>query len=375
MIFNFQEGLKIKILLIYSGRKGGGSVYSFEMAKALNEKKDINLKVIISEYQEDIEKWENIGIDIYRIKTYRGYFSFILSTLNIKKFLDFKKEINSFKPDIIYYPMINLWTPIFNLFFSAPIITTIHDPIPRYREKNPIHYIQPLVIKQSNHIVLLSAKYKNNLVKLINVDKITVIPHGIFSFYKNNYQHKNDNNKINLLFFGKIKPYKGLDILLNSYSIIKKKISNVELTVAGEGSLKEYKNMLDKLEDIKIDNRWLGKNDVDKYFKKADIVVLPYKDASQSGIIPIAFSYGLAVVASDVGGLKEQVIDGKTALLFQKDNSEQLAELIIELAQKDKMRKILGENAKKFAYKNWQWKDSAEQVREIALKELARQER
>ncbi len=362
---------KINILLIYTGRRGGGSIYSFEMARALNNNAEINLKAVVSTYQDNISSWEQSDINLYQIKTYNDQFSFIFSSLNIPKFFKLRREILNFKPDIIYYPMLHMWTPIFNLILpQVPRVVTIHDPVQRLWERNPIHLVQPFVFKQADYFILLSDKFKQDLLsRNIATENIEVIPHGIFDYYlQDNNSKQTEKRKKTILFFGKIKPYKGLNVLLKAYPLLKDKYQEIRLVIAGAGNISEYERQLKGLTDVYIDNRWLTDVDVDHYFKEADVVVLPYLDASQSGIIPIAYAYGLPVVVSNVGGLGEQVIEGETGFLVEADNEQQLMGATLKLLKDDKLRQLMGKKAKEYAVNNWGWDKLADRLLNIFYK-------
>ena len=84
-------------------------------------------------------------------------------------------------------------------------------------------------------------------------------------------------------------------------------------------------------------------------------MVLPYKDASQSGVIPIAFAYGKPVLATRVGGIPEQIIDGENGILIEPNNENLLAEKIIELFKDKNYLNILGQRAKSYAQNEWDW--------------------
>ena len=348
--------IKIKILVIYPGRKGGGSIYSYEMTKALADNKDLEISAVISKQQKNLSKWETLNIDLYKIDTYTNKFNFLLSTLDIIKFIKLKNFVKNINPDIVYYPMTHLWTPTFNfLFKNTNKVITLHDPVKRYKENNPIHFMQKFVFKSNHKYILLSKKFKNNLNNYnIKDENILVLPHGIFDYYLNNSIQVKENEGRNILFFGKIKEYKGLDTLLKAFNIINDKYDDYKLIIAGDGNISDYKEYINN-ENITVLNKWVTKDEIDILFKKSDLVVLPYKDASQSGVIPIAFAYGKPVLATRVGGIPEQIIDGENGILIEPNNENLLAEKIIELFKDKNYLNILGQRAKSYAQNEWDW--------------------
>ncbi|OXT09508.1 hypothetical protein CE561_00655 [Thermoanaerobacterium thermosaccharolyticum] len=346
----------LKIALIYLGRKGGGSIYSIEIAKALSKKSDV--LVVISKQSENINEWHKTGLNVLEVDTYNDIKSMMLSTMNIKKFLNLKKKILNFRPDVLYYPMIHTWTPIINMFIKqVPKIVTLHDPKPHKGEENIIlEKISNMSIKQADRIVILSSIFKETVLDLgIDPDRIDVIPHGEFSYYarKNNTTKKEFKNTI--LFFGRISKYKGIEVLLKAFKIIKQDVKDAKLLIVGSGDMTDYKELIGKLRDIEITNRWIKDDEVGNFFSKADFLVVPYIDASQSGVIPTAYGFSMPVVASRIGGIPEQVDDGKTGFLVKPGDENELAEKCIELLNNPDLIIEMGQNAYKKACNEMSW--------------------
>ncbi len=137
-----------------------------------------------------------------------------------------------------------------------------------------------------------------------------------------------------ILFFGLIKDYKGLDILLKAMPIIRLAIPDIRLRIAGSvyGSSDKYTELIEKLDlkaNVECHFRYLDDSEVAQLFAISDVCVLPYKSATQSGVIATALSYKTPVIATDVGGLGEYIEDGVTGLLVPPDNPPALAAAVI----------------------------------------------
>jgi glycosyltransferase involved in cell wall biosynthesis len=351
-------------MLIYLGRRGGGNIYSLEIAKALSQKAEV--LSIISKQCDNLDDWEKSGISILEVDTYNNLIEFFISTLNLKRFLYIKKEIKKFNPDVIYYPMIHLWTPIINFMNKKiPIVTTLHDPVLHIGEKNLILWmIQRLSIKRSSRIIILSKIFLPMFNKNIR-DKIDVIPHGEFSFYK----QKNEDirsevkeHKDVLLFFGRIKKYKGLDILLSAFPLVKTEIPDAKLIIAGYGDTRPYSLALKNSEDIELINRWIDDSEINDIFSKADVVVLPYIEASQSGVIPLSFALKVPVIATNVGGLSEQVENGKDGILVEPKEPHQLAQACVKILKDKNFAEQITKCAYEKALSEWNWDKIADSL-------------
>lgn len=152
---------------------------------------------------------------------------------------------------------------------------------------------------------------------------------------------KLSSHKKTFLFFGLIREYKGLDVLLEAMNKIDQSLCNdFELMIVGESyvNINKYKKYIsDSLEkNIKWYNEYIPEESINLYFSASDYVVLPYKSGSQSGIIPMAYYYDKPVIASDVNGLVESV-NKNTGFIFKNKNTEQLISILENCIRNDNM--------------------------------------
>ena len=188
---------------------------------------------------------------------------------------------------------------------------------------------------------------KKNLTEIgITDSKIKVIPHGDYSFFLD-YDQNQIVEKNEILFFGRIIKYKGLDILLKAMKSIVKTNPSIKLVIAGEGNLKPYSLLLDEINEkhIEIHNYFIPDRDVPSFFRRAKCIILPYIEASQTGIVPIASAFKKTVVATKVGAISEIVENGKTGILVQPNDPDTLAEAITYVLNNDSIREQMGEAA------------------------------
>jgi glycosyltransferase involved in cell wall biosynthesis len=126
-----------------------------------------------------------------------------------------------------------------------------------------------------------------------------------------------DSNKKTLLFFGLIRDYKGLDLLISAMSLLDE---SFQLIIAGEcyGDFGKYQQVIDNSpakSRIKAMNRYITDEEVPQLFSAADLLVTPYRSATQSGVIPVAYHFDVPVLATDVGGLKESIERAGTGIV------------------------------------------------------------
>jgi len=143
-----------------------------------------------------------------------------------------------------------------------------------------------------------------------------------------------DENSKLLLFFGYVRKYKGLDLLIDALAELVKKDSTYKLLAAGEfyDDEKYYRDKVESLNlgnSVKLLNEFIPNEEVTKYFQPSDLVVLPYRSATQSGILNLAYGFYKPVLVTNVGGLAEFVDDGKTGYVIKPDSQKDLIDGII----------------------------------------------
>jgi glycosyltransferase involved in cell wall biosynthesis len=353
---------KKTIVVNFPGRKGGGAVYAYEMTKSLIENGS-SVYAIIAKDIENLMKWQKLELgDLVLLPTYSNNLDYVINTIKLrfmglsKLRSNLKNKFKGINIDAVYIPMIQPWSGMINCIFKkCRKIVTLHDPKPHSGSNWYFNYLCYKCASKADDIVILSEKFREYTQQHYNKakDKVHVIPHGIFDYYKNFETSENtinyDSKKINFLFFGLITKYKGLHVLAKAYERLSKDFDNITLSVVGNGNFDEYREEFSKLKDTTIVNRWIKDEEVGTFFKGENIVtVLPYIDATQSGVIPIAMEYESIVIASNTGGLSEQVKDGVTGYLFETGNPEALYEKMKYVIENyDKQRPVI-DNARKY---------------------------
>lgn len=189
-----------------------------------------------------------------------------------------------------------------------------------------------------DYFICMSKKVQEDLHTLKPSAKSKLLFHPVYSNFGETVDKNEAKQKLNIkaekviLFFGFIRDYKGLDTLLQSISEFKE-LTDYKVVVAGEFYTDEnkYRDLIQELgieDKIMLFSDFIPTSEVKYYFSAADVVVLPYKDATQSGIVQIANNFGKPVIATNVGGLVEIIDKGKTGYLVDKDNPENLARTI-----------------------------------------------
>jgi glycosyltransferase involved in cell wall biosynthesis len=258
------------------------------------------------------------------------------------------RVVREIQPDIIHitalHPILALVLPILRKY---PIIITLHDIKPHPGDAIFLYsqfesLATHAIIRIANKIIVHGKKLKEELIeKGICKEKIEVISHGDYSFFLK-YAKENVNEENKILFFGRIREYKGLKYLIEAKPLIVGG-NSTKIIIAGQGDLSKYEKLLD-IENFEVINKYIPDEEVAELFQRSKIVVLPYIEASQSGVIAISYAFKKPVVATRVGAIGELVEDGKTGFLVPPKDPKALAEALNKLLRDDKLRKQMGEN-------------------------------
>jgi glycosyltransferase involved in cell wall biosynthesis len=352
----------MKIVLMQLMGRGGAQLYTSQLATVLSKTNEV--VVVLGDYLYEKSHYGSSAARFYFLKNYPSYLLMLFVGMNPLTYVHLYRIIKKEKPDIIHVVHEDLILGIFLILLKKryTIVTTEHDPRLHDGEHilNRILYYASRTLSRnlSDAIIVHGQNLRNYLVeKKVPAEKIFVIPHGDFSYYKK-YATIDQEEKLTLLFFGLIRDYKGLEFLIKAEPLVAEAIPGVKILIAGEGDFQKYQEMIKNPDHFEIQNRYLNDAEVAAVFSRAAIVVLPYVDASQSGIIPIAYAFKKPVIVTDVGSIAEVVEDGKTGIIVPPKNSVALSEAIITLLKNDSLRKEMGLKA----YEKMQAELSWEQI-------------
>src|SRR5580658_813879 len=210
-----------------------------------------------------------------------------------------------------------------------------------------------------DHIFVHTKKMKDELCQDFGVPEkaVTVIRHPVNDAFpdtdltpaeaKRILRLRDDEKAI--LFFGRIRPYKGIEHLLAAFRPLAADHSNYRLIIAGEpkkGS-EEYRSQIEQTvkteftpDQIIMKIQFIPDEEMEVYLKAADVLVLPYKEIFQSGVLFLAYSFGLPVVATDVGSFREEIVEGRTGFLCQPGDPADLARTLETYFQSDLYKEL-----------------------------------
>lgn len=218
--------------------------------------------------------------------------------------------------------------------YRKRLVMTIHDPFPHTGEKSMRSRINRwLSVKLSKKLILLNQTSVNDFANFWKIDKnkISVSKLGPYECTKLFLPRENVSKKKNLLFYGRISPYKGIEYLCDAMVKVHEKFKDVTLTIAGGGNLYFDYSKYENLKYITLINRYINMHELASLLRECSVVVCPYTDATQSGVILTTYAMERPIIATNVGALQEYVEEGRTGLLIPPKDSESLAQAIISL--------------------------------------------
>lgn len=255
--------------------------------------------------------------------------------------------IRAFNPDVVHVQHAHLW---FSLLLPwarrFPLVITVHDPIHHVGDKKSQRTPQGLVhwgYRQADELIIHAESLKKIMVDQLGflLDKLHVIPHVAHGW--SDVPDDIEENERLLLFFGRIWEYKGLEYLIRAEPLVAERVPDVQVMIAGRGEdFQRYRDMMVHPERFIVHNEYISDEKTAEYFAQSAVVVLPYVDASQSGVIPFAYSFSKPVVVTNVGGLPEMVDDGVTGLLVPPRDERALADALVRLLCDRELRHRMG---------------------------------
>ncbi|OQY29169.1 MAG: hypothetical protein B6244_04850 [Candidatus Cloacimonetes bacterium 4572_55] len=267
----------------------------------------------------------------------------VLDSINPFTYFSSVRKIADEAPDVL---VMRFWMPFFapSLGTTAnrlrkkgvKILSILDNVIPHEKRPGDTQLIR-FFLNQNDGFIAMCQQVKKDLHRFRPDAQCVVKPHPLYDHFPNKISKEEARTRLNLpvdqkilLFFGFIRSYKGLDILIQAMAGLPNEYT---LVIAGEayGSFDKYERLIEThgvRDKVQIHARYIDDDTVQNYFNAADVCVLPYKSATQSGIVQIAYHFHTPVIVTDVGGLSEMVTDGQTGLVISSQDPEDVARAV-----------------------------------------------
>lgn len=361
---------KIKVVMLgpYLYEMGGVTTHIRKLAKYLSRRDDIELHIITISNENKQIKDDNFNVHVIK-KSFIYPFSIPSVTWRLRR------KILEIAPDIIHAQgtIVSYSTAAALVRNKYPTLLTVHGIVSKeikYSKGVAFFYRRLFTLPNERYVlskvpdIVVCSPQMKELIRNLTNSKIHVLPNGIDFEDILNIGPYETVEYPSILYLGNLSKIKGIDVLLKAVPIIRKKIPNLHIYIAGSGTEEEELKKLVKELNIEENVKFLGFISDDEkysYYKSADVCVFPSIYEPFGIVLLEAMACGKPVVASNVGGIPFVVVDGKTGLVFESGNVNDLAEKVVILLKNKKLREKMGDAGKERA-KEFTWDKIAEQT-------------
>ncbi len=267
---------------------------------------------------------------------------YVIDSVNPLTWIRAVRRIVDFQPDIVVFPWWTIyWVPCFGVMVHRlrshrlPIAFFCHNVV-EHEAAAWKTALSRLVLRMGDRFVVHTHEDAVNLQALLPGSEVAIQAHPIYDQYPAPVGNLGARRPLELLFYGFVRPYKGLDLLIDALARLDD--PSIQLTIAGEfwdgeDTILERIEQLGLSDRIEVLARYHSDQETAELFARADAVVLPYRSATGSGVVPVAYHYNKPVVVTRVGGLPDVVVDGETGLVVPANDAEALASALASLSR------------------------------------------
>jgi glycosyltransferase involved in cell wall biosynthesis len=328
---------RLKVMIWHWGRRGGGPRYTLELARVLADRQDMDIFLSLSRQSEMYLDFNNIPVvGRYDVDTYESIGQFFVRSLQLPLLRNrFRRYLCQNSIDVVFCTMDHLW----NIAMTATIhdagslyLLAVHDATRHPGEDQRWRrWLLSRDIAASDGALVLTKAVRTSLVNIYHYppERTYLSTLGHFGDGAPKLVREMPRDRpFRLLFFGRILSYKGIDLLLEALALLRRYFPNLSLEIWGGGDISPYRSQIEVLGNIRVENRWIDESEIAGIFARTDLAVLPYREASQSAVVAIAFAVGMPCVATPILGLCEQITDGMTGVIAEGMRAEDFAKAI-----------------------------------------------
>lgn len=326
-----------RTVFVHWSRRGGGFIQAmFELAKLLPERPDLGISLNISNHNELVTDFAKLTPQVQLFDTFssgRGALTGLPNFIARARRLVAGWKADGVRNVVVLMP--HVWTPILGYFVrraGLKYAVVVHDADPHPGDTTAL--LNRWLYSDIARTDVLFALSRSVAEKLrerwtIPAGRIVTLFHPVVTY--SSTAPERPHAPLRVLFIGRIMAYKGLPLLIEAVEKLRTEGTPVSLGVAGEGGIAALRSRLAAL-NAEVVNEWLTHAQIDEVQSRYDVIVLPYVEASQSGVVMSAFGAGIPVIVTPVGGLSEQVDNGVTGLVAQSPSADAVADCIRRMA-------------------------------------------
>jgi glycosyltransferase involved in cell wall biosynthesis len=365
-----------RVLLVES--LSGGNAYGVELARALSARVSLTVLTVddsrLGPADGALPVLPRFGGRRGRVaKLAQELFGALRLLVELWRHRHASVHVQSFRVTAVEAPLYFLMRP-----WLRRLVVTAHNVVP-HEPRRWHRAFYGRWYRLADRIHVLSSYARDRLIAEFGVDrdKLLLTPHGNYEGFvaghppdvgaacRSSFGIPKDARVI--LFFGSIRPYKGVDRLLDAFELLAQ-AEDLHLVIAGAAAPELAREIDARIERstarerIRLRARFSTDTELAGLLQMADVVVLPYAHVYQSGVLLLAMSFGKAIIASDIEGLREYLDDGVEGVLCDTTKPARLAREMLALAREDGRRAALGAAAREASLESYAWDEIAGQI-------------
>ena len=336
--------------------------YASRLAVALAAKHEVLLLLRASnadneltpEFRQLLER----SVDVRYLKIRRHRDPRVLATS-----IEINRMILPFAPAVLHvqelHPLLGGWTML-SLRKRIPVVMTVHDPVSHSGGPSQHGLFWKTLMwfrRRASRLIVHGPRMQAELERLDRrlANRVDVVPHGVLGL-ASAAETACASEPATFLFFGRVETYKGLRYLLDAHDILRCRGHESKVIIAGRGQdLETHRERLADSPGVELIDRYVPPTDVARLFRRSTAVVLPYTDATQSGVATIALANSRPVIATAVGDLPDMVVQGRTGLLVPPCDSKSLADAMQTLIRDRELCESLAAGAGEHGRETLSW--------------------
>lgn len=366
------------VVFVSLGLQGGMAQYAAVLANELVESVPVTAVTADSPETRSLFS-DDIDLRPVRIDDEGGGLRSLL--INLRAFFLIQWHLRQADADVVHFPFVagipSALSTILACLNRDPVVGTIHDPVSHVGQEVDFlrwdlrEVLVGATARFLDAVIIHGDACREQARELgYPMEKVHVLPHGLYSHYDEGAAADVEREDATLLFFGKIRPNKGFDRIPELLDRVAEDVPDVRAVVAGSPDVAPQidddivKQTLEELrghDRVELHDEYVPNKAVPTYFRRASVVVLPYYDATVSGVAMIAYAFGTPIVATDTGDLGPMIEADETGLLASPDSTAELADQVVKLLTDDGLRADLRENIRDVR-EEYAWEHIAERT-------------
>jgi len=360
----------MRVTLVNLHPKGGMLHYACELANALAQFSEVEVSVVFSRAaRRDLldPGVSRIDVDLPKSSALADLIVGLPHLLDVRQV---SRAVMKTRPSVVHFTNSHVFSDIQlrSLSRHFPLVRTVHDVVSHLgEERRNFDKKRGRMFRYFGKIVVHREDLRQRILTMyphLTADRVAVSPHGDYRLFLR-WAGSRSREPRRVLFFGRIREYKGIQHFIAAAPLVRAAVGEVTFAIVGFGDLRPFHRALSDQSLFEVHNSHIPDEAVSAQFEAASLLVLPYLEASESGVMKIAKGFDLPVIATDLEAFRHAIDDGETGVLVRPADPEKLAEAISTLLLNDTKRAAIAQKAKERNDDGGSWVEAARRLIKI----------